>query len=69
VIKAPWTDEQVAALNRWQSRGDVHPFTCPGDGPGCGDHRELTATANGWVCACGRYRQDWAHEMMVETAA
>lgn len=25
---APWTDEQVAALNRWQASGVTHPYTC-----------------------------------------
>lgn len=28
-IEAPWTDEQVAALNRFQKLDHVHPFTCP----------------------------------------
>jgi ribosomal protein S27AE len=28
-IDAPWTDEQVAALNRYQKLDHVHPFTCP----------------------------------------
>ena len=27
-IDAPWTDEQVAALNRFQRNGRFHPFTC-----------------------------------------
>lgn len=62
---APWTTGQVAALNKWQRAGNVHPFTCPGDLPGCEDHRDLIATPAGWVCACGQYRQDWAHGFMV----
>lgn len=28
-IKAPWTPKQVAALNRFQSYGFVHEYTCP----------------------------------------
>ena len=28
VISPPWTPEQVEALNRWQTAGYVHPFTC-----------------------------------------
>lgn len=63
-VKAPWTEEQVEALKRYQADGRFHPFTCPGEGLGCGDHRELIPTTGGWVCACGRYRQDWAHGFM-----
>ncbi len=63
-----WTDEQVGALNRWQERGDVHPFTCPGDHDRCHNQRELRATPEGWVCACGEYKQAWAHEFMLAAA-
>ncbi len=59
---APWTDEQVAALNRYQHNDRVHEFTCPNL---CAD-RTLIATREGWVCACGGYRQDWAHRFMLE---
>ena len=27
-IEAPWTSEQVAALNRFQAKPWAHPFTC-----------------------------------------
>lgn len=27
-IEAPFTPEQVEALNRWQRNGNYHPFTC-----------------------------------------
>lgn len=63
-VKAPFNDSQVAHLNAWQQRGDVHPFTCPGDRLDCEQHRELVATKDGWVCHCGQYRQDWAHAFM-----
>jgi hypothetical protein len=75
--RAPWTAEQVAKLNAWQSCGWVHPFTC-----GCGDradlmHRayaerhggdlgQLIATADGWLCPVCGYRQDWAHDFMLQ---
>lgn len=62
--EAPWTDEQVAALNDWQRNRRFHPFTCPGDHPECASRRELIATSDGWVCACGKYRQGWAHDVM-----
>lgn len=61
-----WTDEQVAALNAYQERGQFHPFTCPGDYRHCDKQRNLIATPAGWVCACGQYRQDWAYAFMME---
>ena len=66
MILAPFTPEQVEALNRFQERGEMHPFTCPGDrGEKC-KVRELVATEAGWVCACGAYRQEWAHDFMLK---
>lgn len=61
-IKAPWTPEQVANLNRFQKFGAFHPFTCPGH-EGDGD-RALVATPDGWICRHCDYRQDWAHASM-----
>lgn len=67
-VVAPWTPEQVAALTRHQYHGELHPYTCPGERPGasggmpdiCPD-QILLATPEGWVCACGQYKQYWAH--------
>jgi hypothetical protein len=64
--KAPWTPEEVDRLNRYQKAAEFHPFTCPGDKPGCQDQRALIATTEGWVCKCGEYRQAWAHADMVK---
>jgi hypothetical protein len=61
-IYAPWTAEQVEALNRWQASGVWHPFTCP-DG-----HGPLMATPTGWTCMCA-YTQGWAHAFMAQPAA
>lgn len=61
-LLAPWTKEQVDALQRWQECDAVHPFTCGQDG------RVLTPTPDGWVCpreGCS-YTQNWAHEGMLE---
>lgn len=64
--RAPWTPEEVVALNRWQS-GPFHPFTCPHRRDG---HRTTTdigvlvATERGWVCPDCGYTQDWAHDFM-----
>lgn len=66
MIRAPWTQQQVDALNAFQVDGRFHPFTCPGEFPMCKLKRELTATTEGWTCACGQYRQDWAHDMMLD---
>jgi hypothetical protein len=66
VIEAPWTDEQVANLNRWQKAGDVHPFTCPNHHKG---DRDLVATNDGWQCPSCPYTQTWAHPMMLEKRA
>lgn len=68
---APWTDEEVEALNVWQHTSSVHPFTCGKrvDHPfeeEYGDHGALRATNDGWVCAHCDYTQDWAHKMMFE---
>lgn len=63
-IYAPFTLEQVVALNRWQIRGNVHPFTCPtraADGTAV----DLVAEAEGWRCPACDYRQNWAHDFMV----
>jgi hypothetical protein len=64
-IKAPWSKDQVAALNAYQHAGVFHPFTC-----GNGSHT-LTATADGWICdECasngGEYRQDWCWDWMAD---
>jgi len=63
IIRAPWTPEQVAALNRYQQAHDFHPYTCGGnrkdewhlDGEGV-----LVATEKGWVCPYCNYTQNWA---------
>lgn len=67
IVKAPWTDEQVANLNRWQKCGYVHEFTCPKDHAAEAGHHAtvaLYAHHSGWICPLCDYRQDWAHAMM-----
>ncbi len=64
-VRAPWKEEQVAALNAYQQMGRFHPFTCGEDHP---THSILVAEPAGWRCpvqGCP-YTQDWAHEFMVE---
>jgi ribosomal protein S27AE len=62
-IVAPWTDEQVAALNRFQTCGFVHEFTCGNDHAG---GRVLVAHRDGWQCPSCNYTQNWAHRLMLE---
>lgn len=57
-IRAPWTQDVVDGLNRWQ-RGDNHSFTC-----GKNSDHVLVATLNGWICPHDDYTQDWAHDFM-----
>ena len=62
-VVAPWSEEQCLVLNRLQHDDRLHPYTCPGERQFCrGDdgRRRLRATPHGWICRCGRYRQDWA---------
>lgn len=66
-IVAPWTTEQVSALNDFQDSGVMHPFTCPRPHTAS---MELVATPDGWVCpflSCD-YTQNWAHAAMVSPA-
>lgn len=62
-VKAPWTIEQVDALNKFQRRGDAHEFTC---GHEHGGDKTLFATSDGWRCPHCDYSQDWAHQMMFD---
>lgn len=61
-VKAPWSTEQVANLNEFQSLALMHPFTC-------GQCRaDLRATEDGWVCdhCGGGVVQDWAWDHMAD---
>ena len=62
-LQAPWSSDQVDALNQFQRRGDVHEFTCPENHGGA--DRTLIATKEGWICPHCDYRQDWAHPAML----
>jgi hypothetical protein len=77
MIRAPFTPEQVHALNAWQANDRVHGFTCGNDRTDAAhvayqlqhpdqDFGQLVATAEGWVCPVCTYRQDWAHDFMAE---
>jgi hypothetical protein len=58
-IHAPFTPEQVQALNDYQFDGVMHPYTCGGEHR---THVRLIARRDGWHCpvdTCS-YRQFWA---------
>lgn len=70
-VEAPFTPQQVEALNRYQHQEFTHPFTC-GDREGhrycehgC-DFGILRATEAGWVCDDCDYTQNWAFDFMAE---
>ena len=57
------TPEQIAALNRQQHSGQVHPYTCGSGRRTDADHLDgegvLVATEDGWVCPYCDYRQGY----------
>ena len=76
-IKAPFTPEQVKALNEFQESGMFHPFTC-GSAERCVEtvkvgkdefevSTTLKATKDGWICPNCSYTQDWAWDFMANT--
>ena len=62
-VSAPWTDEEVENLNRWQAAGYVHELTCPNEHEGS---RVLIADSAGWYCGGCEYTQTWAHNFMLQ---
>lgn len=66
-VYAPWSPNEVAALNDYQQAGWFHPFTCGIRDEHPSDEGILVATENGWVCpveSCD-YTQTWAHAFMM----
>jgi len=59
MLEAPWTEQQVENLNRWQAAGHVHEYTCPNEHEGS---RVLEARTDGWHCPGCPYTQTWAYE-------
>lgn len=59
-ITAPWSDDIAARLNRWQTCGHYHEYTCVE----CDS--VLKATIDGLVCEADgcTYEQNWAHDPM-----
>ncbi len=67
MIRAPWTDSQVQALNRYQTAGRFHPYTCGNRADHVKDKEGLLiATTDGWTCPECRYVQTWAWRLSSE---
>lgn len=60
-IRAPWTAEQIDALNAHQAQSQFHPYTCPNWHGDPAERRNLVATKDGWICRHCDYKQNWAH--------
>src|SRR5260221_67572 len=70
MMKPPWKQKQIDALNAYQMSGMFHPFTCGSGNRTDEKHLDgqgiLEATADGWICPFCDYKQDWAHEFMAQ---
>lgn len=69
-VNTPFSEEHVKKLNEYQNSGRFHPYTCDRKAETCEVHQEprdyskdgvLIATTEGWICPCGKYKQNWAH--------
>lgn len=64
-MKTNFTKEIVEQLNKRQQEGTFHPYTCDRSFLECEtrfNHLKdgvLIATENGWICPCGKYKQNW----------
>jgi len=74
-VLAPWTADQVASLNAYQTAGYVHPFTSNAGGVlgeglnllNLGPKINLIATVEGWVVDIdGPVVQTWTHDFMCD---
>jgi hypothetical protein len=60
MAKAPWSYEQLKALDNRQMAPKLHAYTC-----NCGD--VLRPTRDGWFCwSCKKIVQDWCHDFDFE---
>ncbi len=64
VLAAPFTDDEIEALNSWQKSKLTHPYTCGSGNRTDAAHTDgegvLVATRDGWICPFCDYTQDWA---------
>lgn len=57
--EAPWTTEDVLALQLYQQEERFHPYTCE-----C--KAKLIPTIRGWECQFCDYKQDWCHQSSID---
>lgn len=67
-VTAPFNALQVLNLKAWQKLNIFHEFTCCSH-DGCNRLEQqgqgvLIPSEKGWVCPCGKYEQNWAHDFM-----
>lgn len=64
----PWSDEVIKDLEVRQANQMMHPYTCDRRSPECEVNMKprdyskdgvLIPTKDGWVCPCGKYKQNW----------
>lgn len=68
LLYAPWTPEQVDALNEFQRLRVMHPFTCGWRSEHPEHEGVLEAREGGWSCPAEgcQYTQNWAHPFMAD---
>lgn len=68
MTKAPFTDKDVLEFNKHQKSNLFHPYTCSRKPKECETKTTprdfskdgvLTATRDGLICPCGKFKQDW----------
>ena len=68
----PWTDDEVASMNGYQTSGAGHEFTCGADACRRGHpdpasrYAPLRAATDGWHCDYCGYTQNWAFLFMTD---
>jgi hypothetical protein len=65
---APFTKDEVESLKMYQNHLEAHPFTCGSfacDRSTRPDAGKLIPSEEGWVCPCGKYKQNWCHDFML----
>jgi hypothetical protein len=69
-ITSTFTPEKIKELNEHQQNNSYHPYTCDRNYEECEvytvprDYSKdgvLIATEEGWICPCGKYKQNWYH--------
>jgi len=67
VVKAPFTDEQVKAIQAWQDEWGLYTCCSHNNCDRINQPNEglLNVTNEGFVCPCGDYTQNWCSDIMV----